>query len=156
VTGGRAVFGLVPVNKTSRGLTMASDKQWFLHTGKAKSKPGRAEVIVDSYRFTEHAKLRMAQRGLSIIDVRYVLRYGALYYAGSAVTYFLAKVDIPKLDRRQYERLEGVAVVTSYEGWIITVWRNRKHGARHIRAKIDGWRCGLPYIGDRDLRSTDN
>jgi hypothetical protein len=124
---------------------MKTDKQSSRRSD--KSKAGRAEVIVSGYLFTPHALMRMAQRGLSMADVHYVLRYGTLYYAGSAVTYYLGKADIPRADRRQYERLDGVAVITSYEGWVLTVWRNRKHGAHHIRTKIDAWRCGLPYLG---------
>ncbi len=135
---------------------MRSNKQSFYLAGKERPKPGRADAIVDSYPFTEHAQLRMAQRGLSVADVRYVLRYGVYYYAGSAVIFFLAETDVPKADRRQYERLVGVAVVTSYEGTVLTVWRNRKHGSHHIRAKIDGWRCGLPYPGGYEPRRDDN
>lgn len=135
---------------------MKAQSRSSVYAGKAKPKPGRAPVVVDSYEFTPHALMRMAQRGLSVEDVRYVLRYGTLMYAGAAVVFFLGRMDIPKPDRRQYERLDGVAVVTSYEGWVITVWRNRKNGSRHIRAKIDSGRCGLPYWPPHSRRAGIN
>lgn len=135
---------------------MKDQSRSSVYAGKAWPKPGRAPVVVDSYEFTEHARMRMAQRGLSVEDVRYVLRYGTLMYAGSAVVFFLGRADIPKPDRRQYERLDGVAVFTSYEGWVITVWRNRKNGSRHIRAKIDADRCGVPYFGPHSRRAGIN
>lgn len=97
---------------------------------------GRSDVVVSSYDLSAHARTRLAQRGLSEADLRYVLRFGRLYYAGSAVIYFLGKTDIPTQDRRGCSRLEGVAAVTSYEGTVITIWRNRKHGMKNIRQKL--------------------
>jgi hypothetical protein len=100
------------------------------------ARTGRSDVIVGSYDLSTHARTRLAQRGLSEADLRYVLRYGRLHYAGSAVIYFLGKADIPTQDRRQCSRLEGVAAITSYEGTVITIWRNRKHGMKNIRHKL--------------------
>lgn len=97
---------------------------------------GRSDVIVGSYDLSAHARTRLAQRGLSEADLRYVLRYGRLHFAGSAVIYFLGKTDIPTQDRRQCSRLEGVAAITSYDGTVITIWRNRKHGMKNIRHKL--------------------
>jgi hypothetical protein len=108
--------------------------------------PGRSPVILDSYTYTDHARLRMAQRGISVEDVRNVLRFGSLNYSGTAVIYFLGKDDIPDNDLRRQQRLEGTGVVTSLEGAVITVWRNRRRGARNIRIKQEAMRCGLPSL----------
>ena len=104
----------------------------------------------------------MAQRNLSERDVEYVLNHGCRMYNGGVEFRFLRKRDIHPQDRSEFERLEGTAVVVSrhakgalqrraqddaYAGTenasdVITVWRNRKHGLRHIRqkAKAHFWR----------------
>lgn len=107
---------------------------------------GRSDVILDSYEVSTHARVRMAQRGLSEADLRYVLRFGRLHYAADAVIYFLCGADIPSADRSEMGRLEGAAAITSFDGTVITVWRNRAHGMKVIRRKLDlvgGYiRCG--------------
>lgn len=97
----------------------------------------------------------MAQRNLSERDVEYVLTHGCRKYNGGVEFRFLRKRDIRPQDRSEFARLEGTAVVvsrhinatrhpigrdeeyasTETESDVITVWRNRKHGLRHIRQK---------------------
>lgn len=98
---------------------------------------GRSDVILDSYEVSNHARIRMAQRGLSEADLRYVLRFGRLHYAADAVIYFLCGADIPSADRSKMGRLEGAAAITSFDGTVITVWRNRAYGMKVIRRKLD-------------------
>ena len=98
---------------------------------------GRSDMILDSYILTPHAQVRMAQRGLSTGDVRYVLRYGELHFGAAAVFYFLGKDDIPAADSRRMDRLQGAAVVTTFDGYVLTVWRNRKEGMKTIRRKLE-------------------
>lgn len=98
---------------------------------------GRSDMILDSYILTPHAELRMAQRGLSRGDVRYILRYGQLYFGAAAVFYFLGRDDIPAGDGPRMDRLQGAAVVTSFDGYVLTVWRNRKDGMKTIRRKLE-------------------
>ncbi|MDL1897266.1 DUF4258 domain-containing protein [Anaerolineae bacterium CFX7] len=94
---------------------------------------------------TQHALKRMAQRNLSESDVEYVLTHGCREFRGGVEFRYLRKRDIPRADQTQYARLEGTAIVVGSASDvedIITVWRNRKHGLRHIRqkSKIHFWR----------------
>lgn len=79
----------------------------------------------------------MAQRNLSERDVEYVLTYGCREFRGGVEFRYLRKRDIPSQDRTEFARLEGTAIVVGTVGEtdVITVWRNRKHGLRHIRRK---------------------
>ena len=91
-------------------------------------------------RLSAHALRRAAQRNLSPADIHYVLAHGALRYAAGAAIVYLRKTDIPHADYQAHSRLEGTAVVmTPDRALIITVWRNRRRGARHIRRKPDPW-----------------
>lgn len=84
-----------------------------------------------------HAQLRATQRGLTRADIDYVLCHGWLSHAGEAEIYFLRAVDIPQQDHSAMSRLEGTAVIVARQrAQIITVWRNRQHGARNIRRKL--------------------
>ena len=60
-----------------------------------------------------HAAKRMRQRGLSQADVAYVLKHGQKRHAADAKIYFLRDKDLPRGDRRQYDRLRGAAVILS-------------------------------------------
>lgn len=97
-----------------------------------------------------HAARRMRQRGLSEEDVRYVVRHGHKRHAADALIYFLRDKDLPEHDARLRDRLRGTAVIVSrLEPFVITVWRNRSGGLRHIKRKPrcsrDDWQAaGVP------------
>lgn len=86
---------------------------------------------------TRHALKRMAQRNLSERDVDYVLTHGCREFRGGVEFRYLRKRDIPPEDQSEFARLEGTAIVvgSASDADVITVWRNRKHGLRHIRQK---------------------
>lgn len=89
------------------------------------------------YKLSLHAKMRAAQRGLTLQDIDYVLRYGHLYRVYKTEIYFLRAVDIPDEDRQSMKRLEGTAIIiVQRDRCIATVWRNRKHGSRNIHHKL--------------------
>lgn len=86
-----------------------------------------------------HADWRLAQRNLSTDDVRYVLAYGRVYYAGKAQFVHLGLRDIPVEDRRdnRLRRLEGTILVLdpTTGQHLTTAYRNRRHGCRDIKRK---------------------
>ena len=87
-------------------------------------------------RLSIHAQERAAQRCLSPEDILYILRHGHRYHVADAIFYFLVGRDVPKIDRRQMNRLIGTAIIVDKtRSTIITMWRNRQHGARKIRRK---------------------
>ena len=95
---------------------------------------------VNDYLLSHHARLRVAQRNLSKEDIQYVLQRGQIFYVANARIFFLRKTDIPANEQQQQQRLEGTAVVMAVDRpLIVTVWRNRQHGLRHIRDKSMHW-----------------
>lgn len=93
---------------------------------------------MDGYTFTEHARLRMAQRGLSEDDLAFVIDFGQVFNTPDATIYFMDSVlDFLDDPSRKAERLKGTAVLVAKDSPIcITVWRNRKTGRRNIHHKL--------------------
>lgn len=94
---------------------------------------------LDEFDLTYHVEQRMAQRNLDWDDVHFVLQHGQRFHKAGAIHIFLRARDIPDELRAQkcFSRLEGTAIVVSRDDWgsIITVYRNRQNGAKHIRTK---------------------
>lgn len=87
---------------------------------------------------TLHSERQIARRGLTPVQVAYVLTYGQRLHRAGVLICFLRQRDIPIWDRANPEaaRLEGVAVVLSKDGGtVITVWRNARRGLKNIRRK---------------------
>ena len=85
--------------------------------------------------YSEHAQVRMAQRGLSQEDVEYVCRYGRLIRGAGALHRFLGRKDIPLKDHKHKCRLEGtIVLLDEMAKVVITVYRNRQ-GLKGIRCK---------------------
>lgn len=87
---------------------------------------------------THHARLRMAQRNVSPAQLSFILEHGQEAHCAGAILVTLRRKDIPAELQKQNEFacLEGVTVVLSREEPVVmTVWRNRRQGLRHIRDK---------------------
>jgi len=87
-----------------------------------------------------HSLQRAAQRGLSNEEIEYILWYGQRHRRSGVIIVYLRRRDIPTTDmwRADVTRLEGTAVVLTRDGRVIlTVWRNRRNGLKHIRRKPD-------------------
>ncbi|MGB1253253.1 MAG: hypothetical protein ACPG8W_21755 [Candidatus Promineifilaceae bacterium] len=85
-----------------------------------------------------HAHQRMAQRNVSISDVQFILGLGFITHGSGAIHIHLREKDVPHHLRHndRLTRLIGVTLVLSQQAdMLITVWRNRKQGLRHIRCK---------------------
>ncbi len=92
--------------------------------------------MMQEMELSNHALMRMAQRNLSAEDVEYVIQFGCLVRSGGALHYFLRHNDIPKVDRKRVQRLEGTTVLMDRSGQcIITVYRNRR-GLKVLRQKV--------------------
>ena len=87
---------------------------------------------------TRHVHQRMAQRNLSCKDIGYMIGHGRTFHCSGAVLVHLCSKDIAAEDRADaaITRLEGATVVfDDSESVILTVWRNRNRGSRHISRK---------------------
>jgi len=93
-----------------------------------------------SFQWTEHSRRQAARRGLSHDELEYVLFHASRYHRAGAIIYYLREVDLPPSDRNQAYacRLVGTAVVMARDRrTIITVWRNRQSGLKHILRKLE-------------------
>jgi hypothetical protein len=100
-----------------------------------------------------HSRQRAAQRGLTEEELEYVLLFGTRIRKNGALTVFLRAKDLPEGDRRRpfCSRLVGTAVVLDPSGRaVLTVWRNRRSGLKHIRTKpawrSESWESGWDGI----------
>src|SRR4051812_31794479 len=77
---------------------------------------------------TDHADLRLAQRNLSHADLDYCCRYGIELHRRGECHVVLRRCDIPKEDlaRPEIARLEGTLIVFALDGWIKTIFRDRR------------------------------
>ena len=82
----------------------------------------------------------MAQRNVSLDDIKYVLEHGERIHTTGITVYMLRKRDIPHADRNKSEitRLEGTVILTGFtqkgDLQIITAYRN-KSAFKAIRSK---------------------
>ena len=90
--------------------------------------------MLEKLTFSEHARVRMAQRKLSVTDVEYVVNHGTRYHNAGCLFRFLGKRNISDKEK---ERLEGSVVLldSDTETVVITVYRNRSEAAKDIRRK---------------------
>jgi len=84
--------------------------------------------------FTEHCRLRMAQRNVSMDDVRYIVNCGVMEHRTGVECYTLPRRSIPAAERAERASLESLVVLV-HDGCAITVYRNR-HPLRHVRRKV--------------------
>lgn len=101
-----------------------------------------------SFQWTEHSQLQAARRNLTHDEIEYVLFYAQRYHRAGVVIYFLRESDLPVGDRSRAfsTRLVGTAVVMARDRrTIITVWRNRRSGLKHILRKLDRTRNHADY-----------
>lgn len=77
--------------------------------------------------YTHHAHVRAAQRGFSAKQVATILRYGRKRYQAGAIYYSVGRKEIDQYAKEspQLKQMNGIHVVTSIEGAILTMFRNR-------------------------------
>ncbi len=92
--------------------------------------------------YSNHARLRSVQRNLSPSKIDDVVEYGQVFHKAGGEFYYLRQRDIPQEDDlpegkkvTDFDRLVGTAVLVSRDGTLITTWRNRRTGLKHIRCK---------------------
>ena len=82
---------------------------------------------LSSYVFSAHARQRMAERRVTELEVDSVLRYGRVFYKAGARIYTVGRreaLGLP-LSERQRRSTEGIQVVLSDDGHVLSVYRNR-------------------------------
>lgn len=80
---------------------------------------------------TDHARVRLAQRGIRPEAVALALRWGRHRYSHGDRLFFLARRDLPGgLGHELARRAEGTVVVVTPTGAIRTVFRNPRFWSR--------------------------
>jgi len=101
-------------------------------------------------RLTQHATVRMAHRSISSEVIESVIEYGRVVYTRGAMIHAIGRKELERY--RQDEDIdlsdcEGVQVVCSTEGTVLTVYRN--HSFRRLRS---GLGCGRNRPAGRSRR----
>lgn len=85
--------------------------------------------------FTNHAKKRLAQRGISVDAVQFAIDYGKRQFRQGYVFYFLGQKLLPGFVLpADADRLKNILVVCRGR-LVITAYRNPK-GLRHVARKL--------------------
>ncbi len=125
------IFGNLP--NRARKQTTVSDSRSSYHS--------LASTLNQEIKATAHAEYRQAQRNLSDQDINYTLLHGQSYHKAGAVIVHLRWKDIPSADRAdsRCQKLVGTTVVLTTGGRrrVLTAYRNRNSGLRHIKRKPD-------------------
>lgn len=100
--------------------------------------PHREETMTfkGDAKLSHHARQRSAQSNLLAHDLELVRRYGVLEHRTGVLFYFVRRRDVHRYRtvEPRLARLEGVVMIQSLDGVVITVYRNR-HALRQIRRK---------------------
>jgi len=90
---------------------------------------------------TEHAVMRMQQRGIRRDELELAIRFGRQVHNGGALFIFMGARDIPgSLAPARKDRLEGLTLVVNPETEeILTTYKNRG-GLRMIKRKRKEYR----------------
>lgn len=93
---------------------------------------------------TRHARMRMTARRIPKTALSAVLEYGRVVYVRGAKIYVIGRKEVTKFLRRGVELadFEGIHVVCTPEGVVLTTYRNRNfrglrpHGRRYRQRPI--------------------
>ena len=87
-------------------------------------------------RLTQHATVRMTHRSISPEDIESVIEFGRVVYTRGAMIYAIGRKEVEQylLEDIDLSDCEGVQVVCSMEGTILTVYRN--HDFRGLRVGL--------------------
>lgn len=90
---------------------------------------------------TRHARERMVNRGLSLTAIRTALEYGRIVYIRCAEIHVIGRKEVAWFDRLGIDLspYEGVQVVCSSDGAVITAYRNRDF--RGLRPRHRRWQA---------------
>ena len=89
----------------------------------------------DNYHLSRHAWARMGGRSLSPDMIRKVFNYGRVTHVRNATIYAVGRKEVNRFDRENVDltNVEGIQVVCSKSGTVMTVYRN--HDFRGLRPR---------------------
>jgi hypothetical protein len=102
--------------------------------------PFRPLRAAGRFTLTQHAKERMATRGVRADAIDAALEFGRVVYIRGADIYAIGRKEIARHLREGIDlsAYEGIQVVVTSDGYILTVYRNRSFNG--LRARGSSWR----------------
>lgn len=97
-----------------------------------------AATVSPTPAMTFHARQRSRQRGVSTRQIALVRAHGRRHYGRGATHYFFGRREAARhraLLGRETESLQGIVVVLSLDGDVITVYRNVR-AAKYLRRGV--------------------
>lgn len=104
-----------------------------------KTNVSNRNIDIEIYGLTQHAQQRMNIRGFSFSEVNQVLTYGRAVHIRGAIIYVVGRKEISQCSvfGIDLSNLDGLQVVCSNGGEVMTVYRNRDfRGLRSKRIRI--------------------
>lgn len=94
-----------------------------------------AELTQSGYPITRHAWQRMCARGISLAALDATLTYGRVAHIRNAAIYAIGRSEVSRYRRHGADlaAYEGIQVVCSLDGKVMTVYRN--HDFRSLRPR---------------------
>lgn len=91
------------------------------------SHTANASASHDDYPLSKHAWSRMSGRGFSPAAIDAVLTYGRVRYVRKAVIHAIGRAEVRHYARQGIDlrKYEGVQVLCSHQGVVMTAYRNR-------------------------------
>ena len=76
---------------------------------------------------TYHAEMRMCQRGICADTLELILQFGRKIRSKGAIFYVIGKKEIQRYCQVEpkLRNMEGMQVLTTHEGTVITTYRNK-------------------------------
>ena len=86
---------------------------------------------------SRHSEKRMSQRGIGEDDILIVQQYGRLLYSRNACIHVVGKKEVKEAKRENInlQKYEGIHVISSVEGTVLTVYRNKKLNIKDNHSK---------------------
>ena len=83
--------------------------------------------FLENIHITKHAEVRMNKRGITRQMLELVLMFGRKIYARGVVFYVIGKKEIQRFHKKEagLKNMEGIQVLTSVDGVVITTYLNR-------------------------------
>lgn len=105
----------------------------------------------NSTTLTRHATTRMAHRGIQPDVIEHVIEYGRTVYTRGAIVYAIGRKEVERYRQEDIDlsEYEGVQVVCTTDGAVLTVYRN--HDFRGLRTGLGRGRYRPASAGQHRL-----
>ncbi len=99
-------------------------------------KEQRYDIVTDGLRLTQHARVRMGQRGITREAIRFALQHGKCLNRLNKAYYYVRDKDVEAARSRGFSvpHCRGLTVIIA-DNMVITAYKDRKSGLRKVKRK---------------------